>query len=215
MMSPFRLISGRFCSIKFFNLVVGQPSVWPLQRPDDAGVRPANLDDLPLLATADCPRLICCRWFQRGARAWLIEQDGRLVACFWLHETAQYQLYDWLVLKTAGQEVWVVWWWVDRHCRGRDSAYRVRVPGVLEFARTGCTRMFGMVDVLNRGAVAATQKLNWKTIGRLYLVQFAGVTAVFAPRLFRIGRWSLGAPLEIELDRLTPESTPPETELHA
>ena len=35
-----------------------------------------------------------------------------------------------------------------------------------------------MVEVLNQGVVAATRKLNWKTIGRLYPPQFAGVTAV-------------------------------------
>jgi hypothetical protein len=198
-------ILERCFSLKVFNLVTGPANIWPLERVEESGVRLASPNDIPLLETANCTSMICRRWFRRGARAWIKERDGKLVACFWLHQTKRYHLYDWLIIKSAPQDVWVVWWWVDRQNRGEKWAYRIRVPGVMEAAHAGCTRMLGMVDAWDRSAAGATRKINWQILGRLYVTQIFGVTGVYAPGLFRVGQWSLGAPLEISLDLLMNE----------
>ncbi len=187
----------------------------PSSQEIDSEIRRATPEDLNLLSACGFGPSRLRAWFERGARAWIIERRDRLLACYWLNANDRYPLYDWLVLKATPKDVWVLWWWVDRQHRGQNLAYRVRVPGVRDSARAGCTRMLGMVDLLNRPAVKASQKLKWKTIGRLYVVQLGGVAAVFAPRLFRIGRWSLDMPLELPLDRLIPTARSPGIELDA
>ena len=187
---------------KGFIIVTGEPHESPTDQANELGVRQATKEDLDLLSNCGYPQSILRRWFKRGARAWLIEREGKLLACYWLDGNDRYYLYDWLVIRSTPNDFWVLWWWVAHGYRRQDIAYQIRTTGVSEFARAGFTRLIGVVDSLNRNALRASQKLGWKSIGRLFILRILGITFVHFGKSLRIGRWSLGHALELPLEEL-------------
>lgn len=187
---------------KGFIIVTGEPHESSTGQTCDIEVRSASPEDLDLLSDSDYPKSILRRWFKRGARVWLIEHEGRLLACYWLDGNDRYHLYDWLVIKSEPKDVWVLWWWVAHGYRRQNLAYQIRTPGVLEYARNGFTRMLGAIDAMNRNALRASQKLGWKPIGRLFILRGLGITFVYLGKSLRIGRWDLGHVLELPMDEL-------------
>jgi hypothetical protein len=187
---------------KGFVIVRVEPHESLSSQADALSVRRATPDDLDLLSHCGYPQSILADWFDRGARAWLIERERRLLACYWLDGNDRYYLYDWLVIKSAPKDVWVLWWWVARSHRKQELAYQIRRLGVLEYARAGFTQILGAVDMLNHNALRGCEKMGSKAVGRLFIVRILGLTFVRFGRSLRVGRWGLGSVLELPKEEL-------------
>lgn len=167
-----------------------------------AGVRSATTDDLHLLAQCGYPPLVLNHWFEQGARAWLIEEEGKLLSCYWLNGNELYPLYDWLVIKSTAEDVWAAWWWVAHDHRKQGLAYKIRLPAVSEYACAGFTQMLGAVDMLNGNSKGGCNKLGFKTVGRLIVLRVLGITLVRFGRSWHIGHWTRDSALELSMDEL-------------
>jgi len=195
----YRHIPESLFHAKGFIIVTGEPHAFSADQNSNHRVRPATLNDLDLLSNCGYPQSVLRRWFKGGAHAWLIEHEGQLLACYWLDGNDRYYLYDWLAIKSAPTDAWVLWWWVAPEHRRRDLAYQVRSPGVSEFARAGYLRILGAIDTLNRNAIRACQKMGWKTIGRLFILRILGITVVRYGWSVRVGRWNSEDLFELRL----------------
>ena len=109
-------------------------------------VRRATFDDVDVLSKCGYPPSVLRHWLIRGAHGWLIDREGELLACYWLDGNDRYNLYDWLVIKASSKDVWVLWWWVARKYRGQIFAYKVRIPGRIEYANAGFSQILGNHD---------------------------------------------------------------------
>lgn len=187
---------------KGFVIMAVEPHESLTSQAEAFSVRRATSDDLDLLSHCGYPQSILADWFDRGARAWLIEGERRLLACYWLDGNERYYLYDWLVIKSAPKEVWVLWWWVARSHRKQELAYEVRRAGVLEYADAGFTQMLGAVDMLNHNALRGCEKMGCKAVGSLFILRILGLTFVCFGRSWRVGRWGLGDVLELPMEEL-------------
>lgn len=187
---------------KSFALVTKKPYESSISKAEALGVRPATLYDINLLSHCGYPRPVLAHWFERGARAWLIEREEKLLACYWLDENESYYLYDWLVLKSAPKNVWAIWWWVAPEYRKQHLANQVRIPAISEYARAEFTQILGVVDRLNGNALRATQKLRWKFVGGLFILRILGITFVRFGDSFRVGRWDFDSVLELPIEEL-------------
>ncbi len=187
---------------KGFIIFTIEPHESATNQAEALGVRAATPDDLNLLANCGYPQSVLGYWFERGAHAWLIEREGELLGCYWLDGNEKYYLYDWLVIKSAPKDVWVLWWWVASEHRKQELAYQIRIPGVSEYARAGFTQMLGAVDMLNYNGRRGCEKMGCKTAGNLLILRLLGITFVRFGGTLRVGRWDFASVLELPMEEL-------------
>lgn len=198
----YKFIPETLFHAKGFIIVSLEPHESATRQAEALGVRAATPDDLDLLSHCGYRRPVLAYWLERGARAWLIEREGELLGCYWLDGHERYYLYDWLVIKSAPKDVWVLWWWIAREHRKQDLAYQIRIPGVSECARAGFTQMLGAVDMLNHNGVKGCEKMGCTTVGRLLILRILGLTFVRCGRSLRVGRWDFASVLELPMEEL-------------
>lgn len=167
------------------------------------GGRAATPNDLELLSDSGYPQSVLASWFERGARAWLIEREGKLLGCYWLDENEGYDLYDWLIIKSAPKDIWALWWWIAPEHRNQGLALQIGKLGGSESARAGFTRILAAVDGFNHRALRATQKFGWQVCGHLLILRILGVTLVRFGNSLRIGRWDESSVLELPMAELS------------
>lgn len=166
------------------------------------GGRAATPDDLELLSDSGYPQSVLASWFERGARAWLIEREGKLLGNYWLDENERYNLCDWLIIKSEPKDIWALWWWIAPEHRHQGLALQIGKLGGSESARAGFTRILAAVDGFNHRALRATQKFGWRVCGHLLILRILGVTFVRFGNALRIGRWDESSALELPIAEL-------------
>jgi GNAT superfamily N-acetyltransferase len=173
----------------------------PPRREPGAGIRPARRKDCEALAQQLGPSSTeLLRRFERGAHVWIVERDGRPVACNWVRSAKSWYKFDWLALEKEPTDMFALEIKVAHGYRRHGFAGLLRRHVASRCLRAGCTRMVGTIDTGNRNALLAADKVGYRRIGRVFVLRIVGLGLVRYAGTVHVGRWSAPRPLSIPLE---------------
>ncbi len=161
-------------------------------------VREATEDDVEHLAELGDTKESLHQRFESGHRVWVLESEGRFLACDWLLPSDKL-ISDWLVLDKANGDVWSEVIFVSKEHRGQGLGPALRGHVTQLCRRSGFKRMLGIVDTLNHNSVRAMGKIGYEVIGCLQYFRIFGIAFVHDGTAWRCGLWRKGQPLRISI----------------
>lgn len=164
-------------------------------------VREATGDDVELLAELGYTNESLRQQFESGHRVWVLESEGRFLACDWLLPSDKL-ISDWLVLEKTNGDIWSEVIFVSKEHRGQGLGPALRGHVTQLCWRSGFKRMLGIVDTLNHNSVRAMGKIGYEAIGCLQFFRIFGITFVHDGTAWRCGMWRKGQPLRISMGRV-------------
>jgi len=170
-------------------------------RGNDPEIRSATEKDVDLLANLGPSPSFWCASFERGARVWVLEREGQVIA--FMRLIASDYSEDWLfpiLFKGPPKDIWGTFLKVVPECRGQGIGPRMNRHVASECARLGYSRIMSCVDTLNRNALRADQKVGYRRIIHFIVIRFLGFTLVHSKGSLRLGRWSSRRRLELQVD---------------
>ncbi len=168
--------------------------------PELPGLRPASLADADLLSVFGTSLPAIEGRFESGNRAWLIEREGRAIACDWLGADNRKSIWEWLILQGRVDDIWHEYFEVVQEARGQGLGPRMRAHVIHYCEQKGYSRLLGNVELDNRRSLRAMQKAGYKQLVRFWYVRFGNKTLVRHGGRTHIGRWDANNQYILRLD---------------
>lgn len=170
-------------------------------------VREATENDVELLAELGDTKEALHQQFESGHRVWVLESEGRFLACDWLLPSDKL-ISDWLVLERTDGDIWSEVIFVSKEHRGQGLGPVLRGHVTQLCRHLGYERMLGIIDTLNHNSVRAMGKIGYEAIGCLRFIRIFGITFVKDGTGWRYGLWRKGQPLRISVGKLADAPQP-------
>jgi hypothetical protein len=170
----------------------------PAATETDAPVREAELADIDRLAINGRSRELVRERFAHGARAWILERNGRTLGHAWLDPGGL--LSEHCLWLTAGPgDVWAMDGWVDPALRGKGNYTRVKSRAAEVLFGAGKCRILSLVDALNRSSIRANRAIGSRPVARGAVVRLFGISLVVFQGHWHLGHWTPRRPLRLAL----------------
>lgn len=198
-----RALPRRLIEVVLVTIVEMDLAAPPGDEADPSGIRwstPADLDGLAVCGRD--PATIRAR-LERGARAAVLEANGRPVAFEW-YQTERHasEIYDWLRVRLPPRCVFGFDAVVLPEFRGRGCIAKVRSFARREYAGAGFERLLGGFLFLNRSALRASRKSGFRPVGRIFCLRLPGLQLIRLGGRPGTGLWRLNRREDLPLAAL-------------
>ena len=143
---------------------------------------------------------------EKGALFFVLEQKGCAIGYMWLQPKSLHisGWWPWLQFRLTQDDIWGQKMWVAPEYRGQGFGPRVNKHALLQAARAGYTRVISHVVIYNTRSIRADEKVGYRRLCNFFALHL-GVALVFYNSSLRLGSWTAGRPLELEVDSIIRE----------